>query len=125
MSEKINRRFFVAAFSLLVWLRWTVGTRHILGMTPDTSKPKPPRAPVENSWEAGADHRDTDKIFDWEFYTAAEDRSLDRMHERHLREKAATRGGDADQRKDPQSRHLRPSLEQRTLLGGRRLPGLA
>jgi hypothetical protein len=58
-------------------------------MTPDNSKPKPP--PVDESWEAGALDREIDMLFDWEFYCAAEERSLDRMHERHLREKAATR----------------------------------
>ena len=58
-------------------------------MIPDNSKRKPP--PVDESWEAGADDRDTDKIFAYDFYCAAEDRSLDRMHEMHLRDVAATR----------------------------------
>ena len=31
------------------------------------------------------------KYFDWKFYTDAEDRSLDRMDEMHLRDRAATR----------------------------------
>ena len=57
-------------------------------MTPDNSKPIPP--PVE-SWEAGANDRDLEKYFDWDFYVAAEDRSLDRMIEMHRREEAATR----------------------------------
>jgi hypothetical protein len=58
-------------------------------MTPENSNPSKP--PLVESWEAGADDRDTDKIFAWDFYCAAEERSLDRMHERHLRENAATR----------------------------------
>jgi hypothetical protein len=61
---------------------------HIYDVTPENSKPKPP--PVEN-WEAGADDRDIDKYFAWEFYCEAEDRSLDRMHEAHIRDTAARR----------------------------------
>ena len=57
-------------------------------MTPDNSKPKPP--PVE-SWEGGADDRDLDKYFRWKFYTAAEDRSLDRIIEMMRRRIAAAR----------------------------------
>jgi hypothetical protein len=57
-------------------------------MTSENSKPKPP--PVE-SWEASADDRDIDKYFAWDFYCAAEDRSLDRLHEMFRREEVATR----------------------------------
>jgi hypothetical protein len=46
-------------------------------MTPDNSKPKLPRAPIESWWDAGAENRDLDKYFHWEFYCAAEDRSLE------------------------------------------------
>jgi hypothetical protein len=64
-------------------------------MTPKNSKPKPPPAPVESwsweAWEAGANDRENDVYFDWDFYCAAEDRSLDRLHEMHRREEAATR----------------------------------
>ena len=42
-------------------------------------------------WEAGALDREIDMYFDWDFYVAAEDRSLDRMIEAMRREEAATR----------------------------------
>ena len=58
-------------------------------MTPEKSKPEPP--PVESCWEAGAEDRDLDKYFHWKFYTEAEDRSLDRLHEMHRREEGVTR----------------------------------
>ena len=41
--------------------------------------------------EANADYEDVEKYFDWEFYTDAEDRSLDRMIEAMRREEATTR----------------------------------
>jgi hypothetical protein len=66
-----------------------VRSPHISVVTPEKLNPSKP--PLVDSWEAGADDRDTDKIFAWDFYCAAEERSLDRMHERHLRENAATR----------------------------------
>jgi hypothetical protein len=74
-------------------------------MIPDKSKPKPP--PVE-SWEASADDRDLDKYFSWTFYTEAEDRSLDRMHEMFRREKAATRAVMRD-RPQEKSRKKKPN----------------
>jgi hypothetical protein len=49
------------------------------------------RPPVESCWEAGADDRDIDKYFSWRIYCEAEDRSLDRLHEKFRREEAATR----------------------------------
>ena len=56
-------------------------------MTPDNSKPKPPLAPVESCWWED----DIDKYWNWDFYVAAEDRSLDRMIEAMRREEVATR----------------------------------
>lgn len=59
-------------------------------MTPKNLNSKPPPTPDEE-WEAGALDREIDQLFHWDFYTAAEERSLDRMHEAHRREEARTR----------------------------------
>ena len=56
-------------------------------MTPKNLKPKTP----PESWEAGADDREIDKLWHWKFYTDAEDRSLDRMIEAMRRDTAAVR----------------------------------
>jgi hypothetical protein len=50
-----------------------------------------PTNPPRPWWSSDAEGRAIDMYFDWEFYTTAEERSLDRMHEMHLREVAATR----------------------------------
>ena len=53
-------------------------------MTPDNSKLEPPSV---DEPEAGALDREIDMYCDWDFYTAAEDRSLDRMIEAHRRDR--------------------------------------
>ena len=60
-------------------------------MTPKNSNPSKPPPEADFSWEAGEEDREIDMYFDWDFYTTAEDRSLDRMHEMHLRDRAALR----------------------------------
>ena len=59
-------------------------------MTSEKSKPSKPPA-VDCWWEANADYRDVEKYFDWEFYTDAEDRSLDRVIEALRRDTAMVR----------------------------------
>jgi hypothetical protein len=56
--------------------------RHIKGVPSlKNSKRKPASAPIENWWEATAEEREIDQLFDWGFYTEAEERSLDHLIE--------------------------------------------
>jgi hypothetical protein len=59
-------------------------------MTPKNPNPSKPPS-VESWWEANADYGDVEKYFHWKFYTDAEDRSLARMHEMHLRDRVTVR----------------------------------
>ena len=71
-----------------------VRTPHTNVVTPKNSNPSKPPPESDLSWEvweAGALDREIDMYFDWDFYVAAEDRSLDRMIEAMRREEAATR----------------------------------
>jgi hypothetical protein len=58
-----------------------------------SSNPKKSRDPDERwrEWEAGREDRAIDKLWVWDFYCAAEDRSLDRLSEMLRRQAAAAR----------------------------------
>jgi hypothetical protein len=52
---------------------------HIDDVTPENSKREPESTDSWEAWEAGALDREIEMLWHWEFYKAAEDRSLDRM----------------------------------------------